>query len=149
MANAFGPLALSAFASVTAAGPTVTASQLWLLDLATLIATNIWVYVIVLFLIVRSGDWELEICRTELAEERPPTITPDEQALVKAEGLWRLRRVPGLSRRQSAGLVRAQNELAFRRHDVRRVGADPGTDLLVEQWRRVIAGLREDSRSAP
>jgi hypothetical protein len=51
--------------------------------------------------------------------------------------------MPALPRRQSARLVRAQNELAFRRHDVRRAGSDPGSDHLVEEWRAVIADQRE------
>jgi RsiW-degrading membrane proteinase PrsW (M82 family) len=142
MANAFGPFALSGFAAVTGAGPTVTVAQLWLLQLATLMATNVWAYVVIIYLATRSGYWELGVCRSELAEEGAPAITPDELALVESEGLWILRRVPGLPRRQSARMVRAQNELAFRRHDVRRAGADPGSDHLVEEWRAVIADLR-------
>jgi RsiW-degrading membrane proteinase PrsW (M82 family) len=143
MANAFGPFALSAFVTVTGAGPTVTVAQLWVLNLAALIATNVWVYVIAVSVTVRSGYWELHVCQTELADEGPLTITPDEYALVQAEGIWRLRRVPWLPSRQSARLVRAQNELAFRRHDVRRAGADPTSDHMVEQWRDVISELRE------
>jgi hypothetical protein len=113
------------------------------------IATYLWAYVIMAYLTTSSGYWELRVCQTELAEEGRPTITPEEQALVDAEGLWRLRRVPGLSRRGSARLVRAQNEVAFRRHDVRRAGADPGSDRLVEQWRDVILGLRKDVGRTP
>jgi RsiW-degrading membrane proteinase PrsW (M82 family) len=143
MFNAYGPFALSAFASLSGAGPTVTVAQLWLLQLAAVLATYMWAYVIIAALATRSGEWELRVCQSELAEEGPPTITPEEQALVEAEGRWRLRRVPGLPRRQSARLVRAQNELAFRRHDVRRAGSDPGSDHLVEEWRAVIAGQRE------
>jgi hypothetical protein len=143
MFNAYGPFALSAFASVTGAGPTVTVAQLWILQLAAVIATYGWAYVIISALATRSGYWELGVCQAELAEERSPTITPEEQPLVAAEGLWRLRRVPGLPRRQSARLVRAQNELAFRRHDVRGAGADPDSDPLVEEWRAAIADLRE------
>jgi RsiW-degrading membrane proteinase PrsW (M82 family) len=145
MFNAFGPFALSAFASVAGAGPTVTVVQLWLLQMAAVIATYGWAYVIIIWAATRSGYWELGVCQTELAEEGSPTITSEEQELVEAEGLWRLRKVPGLPRRQSARLVRAQNELAFRRHDVRGVGADPHSDPLVEEWRVAIAGMREGS----
>jgi RsiW-degrading membrane proteinase PrsW (M82 family) len=142
-ANAFGPLALTAFATMTGAGPTVTVAQLWLLNLATLIATNVWAYVIVASLATRSGYWELGVCQFELAKEGTPAITADESGLVESEGLWRLRRVPGLTRSQSNRLVRAQNELAFRRHDVRRAGSDPDTDHVVEEWRTLIASMRE------
>ncbi len=142
MANAFGPLALAAFATVAGSEGTVSAVQLWLLDLMTILATNGWVYVVMGFLATRSGYLELDVCRSELAAERPPVITLDEYFLVEKEGLWRLRRVPGLSRRDSARLVRAQNELAFRRHDVRQAGADPASDPMVEQWRWVITEIR-------
>ena len=143
MANAFGPFALTAFATLAGAEGTVSAAQLWLLDLMTILATNGWVYVVMGFLATRSGYLELEICRSELAEEMPPVITPDELSLVEMEGLWRLRRISGLSRSQSARLVRAQNELAFRRHDVRQAGAQPASDPMVEQWRSVISEIRE------
>jgi RsiW-degrading membrane proteinase PrsW (M82 family) len=145
MSNAFGPFALSAFATVAGVGPTVTLAQLWLLQLATVVATYVWAYVIIAALTTRSGYWELGVCQAELAEETEPTITPEEHTLVQSEGLWRLRRVPGLSRRQSVRLVRAQNELAFRRHDVRRAGADLDSDPLVEEWRSAIADLRAGS----
>jgi RsiW-degrading membrane proteinase PrsW (M82 family) len=144
-ANAFGPFALSAFATIASAGPTVTVAELWLLNLATLIATNVWAYVVIASLATRSGYWELRVCQTELVNEGPPAVTSDERALVEGEGLWRLRRVPGLSRVRSNHLVRAQNELAFRRNDVRRAGSDPGSDRLVGEWRAVIAGIREES----
>jgi protease PrsW len=149
MSNAFGPFALSAFASMAGVGPTVTVSQLWLLQLAAVIATYLWAYVMMAWLTTRSGYWELGVCQTELAEERPPTITAEEQTLVAAEGLWRLRRVPGVARRQSAQLVRAQNELAFRRHDVRRAGLDPDSDSVVKEWRKFIVGTRTQSVSTP
>jgi hypothetical protein len=38
--------------------------------------------------------------------------------------------------------VRAQNELAFRRHDVRRAGGDPNEDALIEQRRAQVASIR-------
>jgi hypothetical protein len=149
MSNAFGPFALSAFASVASAGPTVTATQLWILQLAAVIATYLWAYVIMAYLTTSSGYWELGVCQTELTEEGRPTITPEEQALVDAEGLWRLRRIPGLSRRQSARLVRAQNELAFRRHDLRRAGLDPDSDSIVKEWRKFIVRARTQSVKTP
>jgi len=148
MANAFGPFALSVFASLTGLGPTVTGAQLWFLDLAKVIATNVWAYVIILYMVIRSGYWELEVCRSELSEEVPDVVTPAELELVEGEGLWRIRRIPGFSSRRSARLVRAQNELAFRRHDVRRAGLDPDSDPIVSQWRRFISDIREDRARA-
>jgi hypothetical protein len=121
--------------------------ELWFLELIAAIAVTAWVYVVLTFLVVVSGYWELDVCRQELAEEMNAAISPQEYELLMKESLFKLRRVPGVTRRQSSRLVRAQNELAFRRHDVRRVGGDPMSDPLVEQWRARVALLRTANQS--
>lgn len=142
-ANAFAPIALGNFASLFGFDPNaITVAELWFLEMIATLAVSAWVYVVLAFLVVVSGYWELDVCRQELADETDPTISPREYELLESESLFKLRRVPGLSRRQSARLVRAQNELAFRRHDVRRVGGDPRTDPLTDQWRVTVAALR-------
>jgi hypothetical protein len=45
-------------------------------------------------------------------------------------------------RRESAALVNAQNELAFRKRRVRDDGKDPERDRLVAGWREEIRRLR-------
>ena len=143
MSNAFGPFALAGFASLAGFDPNrVTIGQLWVLNFAKTMAVNVWVYVDLVYWTVRSGYWELGVCKNELAHEGSDVVTPDEYRLIEREGLFRLRRLPSVSRRFSNRLVRAQNELAFRRHDVRRAGGDPETDPLILQWRRRIAALR-------
>jgi hypothetical protein len=142
-ANAFAPIALGNFAALFGFDPNaIIVAELWFLELVAAIAVTAWVYVVLTFLVVVSGYWELDVCRQELADEMNVAITPQEYELLMKESLFKLRRVPGVSRRQSSRLVRAQNELAFRRHDVRRVGGDPMSDSLVEQWRTRVGLLR-------
>jgi hypothetical protein len=142
-ANAFAPIALGNFASLFGIDPNaLTVAELWFLEVIASIAVSAWVYVVLAFLVVVSGYWELDVCRQELGDERGGAISAQEYELLMSESLFKLRRVPGMSRRQSARLVRSQNELAFRRYDVRRVGGDPRTDPLVDRWRANVAQLR-------
>lgn len=81
--------------------------------------------------------------RTELATEAPDCVTPDELLQIERDGVFRTRRVEATHRRASAGLVRLQHELAFRKRYVRARGGDPEADPLVARWRREILHLRE------
>jgi protease PrsW len=144
MSNVFGPYAFAAAASLTgtATDGMVSVGQLWVLSLVEIVSVNLWALVIIIYMGVRSGYWELDVAKTELRDEVPGAVSLEEYRLVEAEGLWRLRRIGGVSSRWSARLVRAQNELAFRRHDVRRAGGDPDEDALIEQRRAQVASIR-------
>ena len=140
--NAFGPYAVAAFASVAGWGPTVTVFQLWVLSVLEVLATYGWAYVVLVYILVRSGYEELRVIRNELRNELPAGVTPEEYSPVEAEGLWRMRRIPWLSRRDSVSLVRAQNRLAFQLDEAKRDGGDPDTDPWVAERRKRIAVLR-------
>ena len=142
MYNAFGPFAVSALASIAGWGPTVTVFQLWVLSLLEVLSTYGWAYVVLGYFLFRSGYRELHVIRTELRDELSPRITPEEYSLVEAEGVWRMRRIPWLSRRESLRLVRAQNRLAFRLDEARRDGGDLDTDPWVAERRERIEKLR-------
>jgi RsiW-degrading membrane proteinase PrsW (M82 family) len=146
MSNVFGPYAFAAAASLTgtATDGMVSVGQLWVMSIVETISVNLWALVIIVYMGVRSGYWELDVTKAELGEEVPGAVTPEEYLLVEAEGLWRLRRITGVSSHWSARLVRAQNELAFRRHDVRRAGGDPNEDALIEQRRAQVASIRAE-----
>jgi RsiW-degrading membrane proteinase PrsW (M82 family) len=149
ISNAFAPFALGLFASLYGFDPNrINVVDLWILDLSATLAVNLWVYVLLVLLVLISGYWEMRVCREELAAEIGQCITPEEYRLVEDERLFRLRRLPELTRRQSADLVRAQNELAFRRYEVRRAGGDPAADGLTQEWRERVALLREEAASA-
>lgn len=144
MFNAFGPFSVAGLASLLGWGPTVTVGQLWLLSALGVLSTYGWAYVVMAYFLVESGFRELKVIRTELRLEVPTSVTPRELSLVEGEGLWKVRRLPGLSRRQSNRLVRAQNKLAFERDSVRRAGGEVDDHPLVMKWRQRIKVIRAD-----
>jgi len=92
--------------------------------------------------IVWSGRWERRVIRQGLDDEIGQAITPAEHDLLLAEPAYGLRTVPGYPPRIGRAIVRAQNELAFRKWQVRRRGADPTWDPVASAWRADIASLR-------
>jgi RsiW-degrading membrane proteinase PrsW (M82 family) len=94
------------------------------------------------FMLVRSGRWERDVIGTELADEARDLVTADELGTIRRDGLFSTRRIDRLHRRESAGLVRLQHELAFRKRRVRDRDGDPETDPLVARWRDEIRRLR-------
>jgi RsiW-degrading membrane proteinase PrsW (M82 family) len=90
----------------------------------------------------RSGVWERRVIREELAEEVGREVSRDEYQRIAADRMFRTRRIDRLHPRESAALVNAQHELAFRKRHVRDAGGDPDRDPLVAGWRAEIARLR-------
>ena len=97
---------------------------------------------IVALVLWRSGRWERQVIREELAPEVGRSVTPDEYASIEADGMFRTRRIDRGHRRLSADLVNAQHELAFRKRRVRDERGDPERDPLVAGWRGEIERLR-------
>ena len=94
------------------------------------------------WIIRRSGRWEREVIREELAAEVGRSVTAEEFAAVERDTTFRTRRVHAPDRATSAALVNAQNELAFRKRRLRDRGFDPEQDPVVAQRREEIASLR-------
>jgi len=90
----------------------------------------------------RSGVWERRVIREELAAEVGRTVSPEEYAEIVRDRAFRTRRIARMRRRESAALVNAQHELAFRKRRVRDEGKDPERDPLVADWREEIRRLR-------
>ena len=90
----------------------------------------------------RSGVWERRVIREELAEEVGREVSRSEYESIVADRMFRTRRIDRLHPRDSAALVNAQHELAFRKRRVRDGGGDPEQDRLVAGWRAEIARLR-------
>ncbi|PSB26067.1 PrsW family intramembrane metalloprotease [Stenomitos frigidus] len=93
-------------------------------------------------LLWRSGVWERRVIREQLADEGAPVITPEEYEGVKRDRILRTRRIPDYNRRTSAAIVKAQDELAFRKWRVQQQGQDVGADALVASWRDELRRLR-------
>jgi hypothetical protein len=98
---------------------------------------------LMLALLIKSGQWEREIIRGELADEGEPYVTPDEYAAMLADRGMHTRRIRGADRRRLGALVNAQNELAFRKHRLRQQGKDGAGDPIAAAWRGRIVRLRE------
>ncbi|MEZ4864287.1 MAG: hypothetical protein R3C14_23445 [Caldilineaceae bacterium] len=90
----------------------------------------------------RSGNWERAIIREELADEVPEIVTPEEYQGVQAEKRFRLRRIPGYSRRVGRRIRNAQNALAFHKRYLRRKARSIESDPLVAYWRGEVLRLR-------
>jgi len=100
---------------------------------------------LILFLLWRSGRWERHVIQEELASERGDIVTADEYEQIERDRVFRTRRIVTEGRRQSAALVNAQHELAFRKRRVRDRSGDPEADPLVVGWREEIRKLRRDT----
>jgi RsiW-degrading membrane proteinase PrsW (M82 family) len=91
----------------------------------------------------RSGRWERRVIREELADEVGSSVSRLEYEQIVADRIFRTRRVDRTRPRESAALVNAQHELAFRKRRVRQEDRDPDRDRLVAGWREEIRRLRE------
>jgi RsiW-degrading membrane proteinase PrsW (M82 family) len=97
--------------------------------------------VILAFALWRSGVWERRVIREELAAEVGRTVSAREYAEIAGDRMFRTRRIDRARPRESAALVNAQHELAFRKRRVRDAGRDPESDRLVARWREEIRRL--------
>lgn len=103
---------------------------------------------IALIMLWRSGIWERQVIQSELADEIGSLVTPEEYEAIKGDRSFKTRHIPGYSRRTSAAIVKAQNELAFRKWRVKQLGQAIDTDPLVLSWREQLIRLR-GSESLP
>jgi RsiW-degrading membrane proteinase PrsW (M82 family) len=99
------------------------------------------------WIIRRSGRWEREVIREELAGEVGRSITAEEFAAVERDSTFRTRRIHASDHAASAALVNAQNELAFRKRRLRDRGFDAEQDPVVGA-RREVSGARRDRLQA-
>jgi RsiW-degrading membrane proteinase PrsW (M82 family) len=90
----------------------------------------------------RSGVWERRVIREELADEIGRAVTADEYQAILNDGILRTRRIDRMRPEQSAALVNAQHELAFRKRRAREAARDPNSDALAAGWREQIRRLR-------
>jgi hypothetical protein len=97
---------------------------------------------IAVIMLWRSGVWERRVIQSELADEIGPLVTPEEYEAIKGDRSFKTRRIPGYSRRTSAAIVKAQNELAFRKWRLKQLGQSIDTDPLVLSWRDQLLRLR-------
>ncbi|MEO1148256.1 MAG: PrsW family intramembrane metalloprotease [Cyanobacteria bacterium J06638_22] len=99
-------------------------------------------FVLILFLLWRSGIWERRVIREELLEEVGGAVTPEEYEAIRSDRPLNHHEIGRGQRRIARDLVWAQNELAFRKRRVRLAGENPETDDLVRGWRQETVRLR-------
>jgi hypothetical protein len=129
-----------ALASVAAGRPPPSSEppqDLGFLDaflVSSLVQLTIFLPFILMFAVAvwRSGAWERQVIRDELASEAGRTITEDEYQDVVRDNVFR---IDWLRPRESAALVNAQHELAFRKRRVKDADQDPERDPMVARWR--------------
>jgi RsiW-degrading membrane proteinase PrsW (M82 family) len=129
-------------ATATEAPPDLSVLQAWLAGSAASLVLFLPFVVTLAIMLWRSGRWEREVIREELAEEVGRTVSEPEYEEIRADRMFRTRRIRSGDRRHSAALVEAQHELAFRKRRVRDAGHDPERDALVLGWRAEIERLR-------
>ncbi|HSM84147.1 MAG TPA: PrsW family intramembrane metalloprotease, partial [Nodosilinea sp.] len=100
---------------------------------------------IAVIMLWRSGVWERRVIQSELADEIGPLVTPAEYEAIKGDRIFKTRRIPGYRRRASAAIVKAQDELAFRKWRVKQLGQSIETDPLVLSWRDQLMRLRDSA----
>jgi RsiW-degrading membrane proteinase PrsW (M82 family) len=98
--------------------------------------------VLIVVALWRSGVWERQIIREELANEVGSALSAEEYQDILNDRALRSRRINTVHPSRSAALVQAQHELAFRKHRVREEGSDPEEDAGVLGWREDIRRLR-------
>ena len=111
-------------------------------DSLTQLALFFPLFLVMAIALWRSGVWERRVIREELADEVGHAVTPDEYREIAGDHIFRTRRIDQMQPRQSAALVNAQHELAFRKRRVRDEGNDPERDPLASGWREEIRRLR-------
>jgi hypothetical protein len=98
---------------------------------------------LLVWIIRRSGRWERDVIREELADEVGRSLTPGEFEAVDQDRTFRTRRIDARNREASTALVIAQNELAFRKRRLKDRGFNPEGDPVVARHRAEIVVLRD------
>jgi len=106
---------------------------------------NIIILPIIFYALAKSGNWERQVIRDELADEVGKVITPEEYEGVEAEKRFRLRGVPGYPKRVGRAILEAQNSLAFQKKYLDRKHRPVEGDPLAEYYRTAVAQLRGEA----
>ena len=105
---------------------------------------NIVVLPIIIWVLLKSGNWERQMIIEELAGEVGTVITPEEYEGVKAEKRFKLRKLLAYSGRIGRDIRNAQNSLAFHKAYLKRRSRPVEADPLAAYFRAEIVRLRGD-----
>ena len=86
----------------------------------------------------RSDVWERHVIREELGDEVGGAVSADDyNDILNDRALYTQRQLHA-----SPDIVNAQNELAFRKRELKEAGLDPRYDPAVEHWRERLRRMR-------
>jgi hypothetical protein len=122
---------------------------IWISSALEALLINIINIPIIVYALLKSGDWERQVIQTELADEIGIVITPDEYVGVQAEKRFRLRQISGYSPRVGRRIRNAQNGLAFQKRYLKQRGRNATTDPLAQYWRDEVIRWRESAAANP
>jgi RsiW-degrading membrane proteinase PrsW (M82 family) len=106
-----------------------------------------WAYALLGLAINASEKWEVETTRKYLFSEVNNSVTPDEYSQIERDGPFKGRSVSGYPPRIAREILRAQNELAYRKWHVEEERGKVEEDELVQAWRARIAALRTSAKA--
>lgn len=101
---------------------------------------------LILYTLRRTGKWEQNTIRAQLANEPSGIVTDQEREQMEKETSWRTRKYKWEPKKQSKAIIEEQNRLAFLKYQVEREGGDPLSSSEVESQRSRITALRGESR---
>ncbi|MCL4488830.1 MAG: PrsW family intramembrane metalloprotease [Chloroflexi bacterium] len=114
----------------------------WVATAAGTLVSEFWAYILLGVAVYKSEKWEVETIRKSLFGEVNISVTPDEYAGIEKDAPFKGRSIQGYRPKVGREIVRAQNELAFRKWHVEEDGGKPDEDEVVLAWRARIASLR-------
>jgi hypothetical protein len=107
-----------------------------------------WAYILLGLAINASEKWEVETIRKHLFGEVNKSVTPDEYTQIERDLPFKGRSVSGYPPKIARAILRAQNELAYRKWHVEEELGKVEDDELVQAWRARIAALRASARGS-
>ncbi|MGI0488565.1 PrsW family glutamic-type intramembrane protease [Pantanalinema rosaneae CENA516] len=106
------------------------------------LAINVVILPILLYALVRSGDWERSVIRQQLVGEQPTVVTPEELKGIESEQRFGIRRIPGYSKSVGRAIRNAQNNLAFHKQYLKKRGRSSYEEPLADYLRSEVTRLR-------
>lgn len=110
-----------------------------------LLMINIVLLPLLIWMVLRGGKSERAVISQYLVDETEPLILAGEKHTLAEQKRWHRRRI-GTDSQRDRSIVRAQNELAFRKNQLQLTNTADGTDLIVDSLRKEVSDLRQLSR---
>lgn len=102
---------------------------------------NLIVLPLLIWMTLRGGDSDRAAIREYLQDETTPFLLPNEKPGLETQSRFHRRRI-GSDSSIDKTIVRAQNELSFRKKQLEKAGSPDSDDLIVASLRNEISQLR-------